>query len=152
MSGGQERRWLCPLLFVFLWNHVLCYVHHLLKTKKQTRLAHRTYLQTAYCEASSALTFTSSVPSAREPDPQANSVSAARPASPPPPDANLPRPPLPSAEPGGGRLLLLLLSHFSHVRLFATPWTAAPQAPPSMGLSRQEYWSGVPLPSPTASP
>ena len=39
----------------------------------------------------------------------------------------------------------------SHVWLFATPWTAAPQAPPSMGFSRQEYWSGVPLPSPTAS-
>ena len=37
----------------------------------------------------------------------------------------------------------------SHVRLFATPWTAAYQAPPSMGFSRQEYWSGVPLPSPT---
>ena len=36
----------------------------------------------------------------------------------------------------------------SHVRLFATPWTAAYQAPPSMGFSRQEYWSGVPLPSP----
>ena len=35
-----------------------------------------------------------------------------------------------------------------HVRLFATPWTAAYQAPPSMGFSRQEYWSGVPLPSP----
>ena len=35
----------------------------------------------------------------------------------------------------------------SHVRLFATPWTAAYQAPPSMGFSRQEYWSGVPLPS-----
>ena len=44
-------------------------------------------------------------------------------------------------------LLLLLLSNFSHVRLFATPWTAAYQAPPSMGFSRQEYWSGVPLPS-----
>ena len=39
----------------------------------------------------------------------------------------------------------------SHVRLFATPWTAAYQAPPSMGFSRQEYWSGVPLPSPTES-
>ena len=38
---------------------------------------------------------------------------------------------------------------FSRVRLFATPWTAAYQAPPSMGFSRQEYWSGVPLPSPT---
>ena len=36
----------------------------------------------------------------------------------------------------------------SHARLFATPWTAAHQAPPSMGFSRQEYWSGVPLPSP----
>ena len=35
----------------------------------------------------------------------------------------------------------------SHVRLCATPWTAAYQAPPSMGFSRQEYWSGVPLPS-----
>jgi len=34
------------------------------------------------------------------------------------------------------------------VWLFATPWTAAYQAPPSMGFSRQEYWSGVPLPSP----
>ena len=37
---------------------------------------------------------------------------------------------------------------FSRVRLSATPWTAAYQAPPSMGFSRQEYWSGVPLPSP----
>ena len=36
----------------------------------------------------------------------------------------------------------------SHVRLFATPWSAAYQAPLSMGFSRQEYWSGVPLPSP----
>ena len=36
----------------------------------------------------------------------------------------------------------------SHVRLLATPWTAAYQAPPSTGFSRQEYWSGVPLPSP----
>ena len=44
-------------------------------------------------------------------------------------------------------LLLLLLSRFSRVRLLATPWTAAYQAPPSMGFSRQEYWSGVPLPS-----
>ena len=35
----------------------------------------------------------------------------------------------------------------SRVRLFATPWTAAYQAPPSMGFSRQEYWSGLPLPS-----
>jgi len=45
-------------------------------------------------------------------------------------------------------LLLLLPSHFNRVRLFATPWTAAYQAPPSMGFSRQEYWSGMPLPSP----
>ena len=37
---------------------------------------------------------------------------------------------------------------FSRVWLFVTPWTAAYQAPPSMGFSRQEYWSGVPLPSP----
>ena len=36
---------------------------------------------------------------------------------------------------------------FSHVRLFATPWTAAYQAPPSMEFSRQEYWSRLPLPS-----
>ena len=35
----------------------------------------------------------------------------------------------------------------SHVQPSATPWTAAHQAPPSMGFSRQEYWSGVPLPS-----
>jgi len=38
----------------------------------------------------------------------------------------------------------------SRVRLLATPWTAAYQAPPSMGFSRQEHWSGVPLPSPTS--
>ena len=36
----------------------------------------------------------------------------------------------------------------NHVGLLATPWTAAHQAPPSMGFSRQKYWSGVPLPSP----
>ena len=36
----------------------------------------------------------------------------------------------------------------SHVRLFATPWTIAYQAPLSMGFSRQEYWSGLPFPSP----
>ena len=35
----------------------------------------------------------------------------------------------------------------SHVRLFATPWTIVHQAPPSMGFSRQEYWSGLPFPS-----
>ena len=42
-----------------------------------------------------------------------------------------------------------MLSHFSHVRLCATLWTAAHQAPLSMGFSRQEYWSGLPFPSPT---
>ena len=39
----------------------------------------------------------------------------------------------------------------SRVLLLATPWTAAYQAPPSMGFSRQEYWSGLPLPSPIGS-
>ena len=45
-------------------------------------------------------------------------------------------------------LLLLLLSHFSHVWLCATPETAAHQAPPSLGFSRKEHWSGLPFPSP----
>ena len=49
-------------------------------------------------------------------------------------------------------LLLLLLSRFSRVRFCATPWTAAYQAPPSMGFSGQQYWSGVLLPSPAALP
>ena len=40
------------------------------------------------------------------------------------------------------------MSKVSHVRLFATPWTAAYQASLSMGFSRQEYWSGLPFPSP----
>ena len=39
------------------------------------------------------------------------------------------------------------MKSLSHVRLLATPWTAAHQASPPMGFSRQEYWSGVPLPS-----
>ena len=39
------------------------------------------------------------------------------------------------------------MKSLSRVLLLATPWTAAHQAPPSMGFSRQEYWSGVPLPS-----
>ena len=43
---------------------------------------------------------------------------------------------------------LLLLSHFSRVRLCASPQTAAPQAPLSLGFSRQEHWSGLPFPSP----
>ena len=45
-------------------------------------------------------------------------------------------------------LLLLLLSRFSRVRLCATPETAAHQAPPYPGFSRQERWSGLPFPSP----
>ena len=42
----------------------------------------------------------------------------------------------------------LKVKSLSHVWLLVTPWTAAHQAPPSMGFSRQEYWSGVPSPSP----
>ena len=45
-------------------------------------------------------------------------------------------------------LLLLLLSHFSRAQLCATPLTAAHQASPSMGFSRQEHWSGLPFPPP----
>ena len=45
-------------------------------------------------------------------------------------------------------LLLLLLSCFSCVRLCASPEMAAHQAPPSLGFSRQEHWSGLPFPSP----
>ena len=41
-----------------------------------------------------------------------------------------------------------VLSRFSHVRLFATSWTVAHEAPPSTGFSRQEYWSGLPFLSP----
>ena len=41
-----------------------------------------------------------------------------------------------------------MLIRFSRVRLFATPWTVAYHALPSMGFSRQEYWSGLPFPSP----
>ena len=52
----------------------------------------------------------------------------------------------------GGEIVLDYLKvkvrSLSHVRLFATPWTVAYQAPPSMGFSRQEYWSGSPVPSP----
>ena len=44
-------------------------------------------------------------------------------------------------------ILLLLLSHFNHVRLCATPEMAAHQAPPSLGFSRPEHWSGLPFPS-----
>ena len=40
------------------------------------------------------------------------------------------------------------MKSLSRVRLFVTPWTVAHQAPPSMEFSRQEYWSGLPFPSP----
>ena len=43
---------------------------------------------------------------------------------------------------------LHMLSRFSHVQLFMTPWTIAHQAPLPMGFSRQEYWSGLPWPPP----
>ena len=46
----------------------------------------------------------------------------------------------------------LKVKSLSRVRLFATPWTVAHQAPPSMGFSRQEYWSGLPFPSPGIFP
>ena len=45
-------------------------------------------------------------------------------------------------------LQCMKVKSLSRVRLLATPWTVAYQAPLSMGFSRQEYWSGVPLPSP----
>ena len=43
---------------------------------------------------------------------------------------------------------MCLISHFSHVQLFATLWTVAHWAPLSMGFFRQEYWSGLPCPPP----
>ena len=49
---------------------------------------------------------------------------------------------------GQGLLLLLLLSHFSRVRLSVTPETAAHQAPLPLQFSRQEHWSELPFPSP----
>ena len=49
-------------------------------------------------------------------------------------------------------LLLAAVKSLSHVRLFAAPWTIAYQAPPSMEFSRQEYWSGLPFPSPEDLP
>ena len=48
--------------------------------------------------------------------------------------------------------LLSEVKSLSHVQLFATPWTVAYQAPPSMGFFRQEYWSGLPFPSPRDLP
>ena len=51
---------------------------------------------------------------------------------------------------GWGDLLtfVCVLSHFSDVQLFVTPWTVANQAPLSVRFSRQEYWSGLPYPPP----
>ena len=44
------------------------------------------------------------------------------------------------------------MKSFSHVQLFVTPWTVTSQTPLSMGFSRQEYWSGLPFPSPEDLP
>ena len=52
------------------------------------------------------------------------------------------------ASASGGIVLTCMLSHFNHVRLFEIPWTMARQAPLSVGFSRQEYWTGLPFPSP----
>ena len=62
----------------------------------------------------------------------------------------------PGKNTGGGCHFLLQcmkvkVKSFSRVWLIVTPWTAAYQAPPSMGFSRQEYWSGLSLPSPLGS-
>ena len=48
----------------------------------------------------------------------------------------------------GKRLCMCMVSHFSPVRLFVTPWTVAHRVPLSTGFPRQEYWSGLPFPSP----
>ena len=50
------------------------------------------------------------------------------------------------------RGVVCVLSHFSHVWLFATPWPVAHQAPPSMEFCRQEYWTGLPFPPPEDLP
>ena len=55
-------------------------------------------------------------------------------------------------QPTTGDGMEVKVKSFSCVRLFATPWTVAHQAPPSMGFSRQEYWSGLPFPSPEDLP
>ena len=49
-------------------------------------------------------------------------------------------------------LTLYKVKLLSRVRFFATPWTVAHQAPPPIGFSRQEYWSGLPFPSPRDLP
>ena len=47
---------------------------------------------------------------------------------------------------------IVIVKSLSRVRLFVTPWTVANQAPPSMGFSRQEYWTGLPFPTPEDLP
>ena len=56
--------------------------------------------------------------------------------------------PLPLQQSTADPYLLSEVKSLSRVQLFATPWTVAYQALPSMGFSRQEYWSGLPFPSP----
>ena len=66
----------------------------------------------------------------------------------PPPTLRAPLPPALSLFLLLFNLFCHVLSHFSHVQLFSTPWTAACQTPLTMKYSRQEYWSGEPFPSP----
>ena len=49
-------------------------------------------------------------------------------------------------------MVVLSLSHTNHIRTLVNPWTAACQAPLSMGFPKQEYWSGLPFPSPGTLP
>ena len=58
------------------------------------------------------------------------------------------RPNMQCPQVGDSHLKACVLSRFSPVQLFVTPWTGAQQAPLSMGFSRQEYWSGLPCPPP----
>ena len=51
-----------------------------------------------------------------------------------------------------GLQVVVVVASLSHAQLFVTPWTVACQAPLSTGLSRQEYWSGSPVPSPEDIP
>ena len=55
---------------------------------------------------------------------------------------------IPWTEEPGGLQSIVKVKSLSPVRLFVTPWTVAHQAPSSKGFSRQEYWSGLPFPSP----
>ena len=59
---------------------------------------------------------------------------------------------LPSEPPGKPNPAFSSVQSLSRVRLFVTPWSLAYYAPPSMGFSRQEYWSGLPFPSPEDLP